>query len=242
MQFVPTIIEDGHVPSDYTRVEDFVETTALETDMYGLTNIIQMVDSSKNDYDFPWYPINAGPGRIVREFSIDNVNVLLEHLQILKNKKDKIVIVEIGVHRNLYDTSSTSCVLGNKRAEDIYLGIDIEDKSFLNNPERNVHTIKTSSQNYIEVLQKLQIEIGAPEIDLLIIDGYHSINAAYGDWYYAKYLSSEGIVVIHDTNAHPGPYFLLQSIDTAMFEVKKYLHDVRDWGIGVAIKKPIQSI
>ena len=176
MQLMPTIIEEGHASSEYTRVEDFVETVTLETDMYGLINKVEMVDSSKNDLDFPWYPINAGPGRIVREFSFDNVRVLLEQLKLLKSKKKKIVIVEIGVHRNLYDTSSTSCVLANKRADDIYLGIDIEDKSFLNNPERNVHTIKTSSHNYTEVLQKLQVEIGAAEIDLLIIDGYHSIN------------------------------------------------------------------
>ena len=70
-----------------------------------------------------------------------------------------------------------------------------------------------------------------------MIDGWHSINMVYTEWLYTQILSDKGIVVFHDTNGHPGPYFITKSIDTDLYEVNKYLSDIKDWGISVAIRK-----
>lgn len=153
------------------------------------------------------------------------------------NKKEKLNIVEIGVNRNGYSVSSTSVFLNNKREQDIYLGIDIEDKSILNDQTHNIFTICSPSQNKDVFFSKFK-EIGIETIDILMIDGYHSINQVYLEWkIYTPLLSKDGIVVMHDTNSHPGPYFLLKSIDTTQYNVYKYLSDVVDWGIGVAVHK-----
>jgi len=73
---------------------------------------------------------------------------------------------------------------------------------------------------------------------LIMIDGYHSLNQVYFEWEnYTPLLASDGIVVMHDTNSHPGPYFLMKSIDTNQYDVYKYFNDVVDWGIGVVVRK-----
>jgi cephalosporin hydroxylase len=122
-------------------------------------------------------------------------------------------------------------------SKSIYIGIDINDKSNLNNLEKNIYTICSPSENIDFVFEQMK-QIGINEIDILMIDGWHSINQVYIEWEnYTKILASNGIVVMHDTNAHPGPYFLVKSIDTKLYDVYKYLSDVVDWGISVAIKK-----
>ena len=93
-----------------------------------------------------------------------------------------------------------------------------------------------SSHDYATVEKKMA-DIGMKDIDILMIDGDHSINSVYKDWYYARHLANEGLVVMHDTNAHPGPVMLLKSIDKKVFDVYKYCNDIRDWGISVAVKK-----
>ena len=70
-----------------------------------------------------------------------------------------------------------------------------------------------------------------------MIDGWHSVNQVYKQWEYVSLLSNDGIVIIHDTNSHPRPYFLIESIDNIMFDVYKYYNDVYDWGIYVAVRK-----
>jgi len=42
-------------------------------------------------------------------------------------------------------------------------------------------------------------------IDFLFIDGWHSVNQRLADWRYVERLSPGGVVVMHDTNVHPGP-------------------------------------
>ena len=41
---------------------------------------------------------------------------------------------------------------------------------------------------------------------------------------------------MHDTNYHPGPKVLLESIDSSMFESKKYFEGEVDWGVGTSKK------
>jgi hypothetical protein len=191
-----------------------------------------------NDNDFPWYHINASGGRdYPQEFSLDNQEILKKYLDLYKTQRDQFVIVEIGVNRNEYNKTSTSIFLDNKRDTDIYIGIDIVDKSELNDNEKNIFTIQDYSQNINSIFAKFK-ELNVTKIDILMIDGHHSINQVYFEWEnYTKLLANNGIVICHDTNAHPGPYFLIKSIDTNQYDVYKYLSDVVDWGISVAIKK-----
>ena len=236
MNIVETNTTNGiYKLTNHTVVEDVVQ---FEVEDYPFNGLFKKYNCyNNNDADFPWYPINATHGRTYgQEFSLDNQEILKTHLLELLEKKEKIVIVEIGVHRNL-ENSSTEIFLQNKRDVDIYIGIDIDDKTFLNNPEKNIFTIKNYSQNIESIFQEFKT-IGIEQIDLFMIDGYHSINQVYLEWEkYTPLLSFCGIVVMHDTNSHPGPYFLTKSIDTNIYDVKKYLSDVVDWGISVAIKK-----
>jgi cephalosporin hydroxylase len=195
---------------------------------------------ANNDKDWGWYPTKGYGGGDFgnREFSNADQDILKTHfLDFLQHKQERIVIVEIGVSRNAYANTSTSIFLENKRDQDIYIGIDIEDKSFLNNQEKNIYTIRSPSQN-LDVFYPIMAEYGVDQIDVLMIDGWHSINQCYIEWeLYTQMMNPGGMVVMHDTNFHPGPYFLVDSIDTNLYDVYKYLWDVQDWGISVAIHK-----
>jgi hypothetical protein len=239
MNIIPTIIEPTHIQVEHTIIENILPHQILNYKKDGLKCLYTCFeyDDAENSH----VPTKMGAGRGisngVQEFSIDNQAILSKHFNDLLLRKDKINIVEIGVNRNPYNISSTSIFLDGKRKDDIYVGIDIEDKSFLNDVNNNVFTIKSPSQNISNIFNKLN-DYGIGEIDLLMIDGWHSINQIYLEWcFYTKLLSENGIVVIHDTNAHLGPYFLVKSIDTDIYDVYKYVNDVQDYGISVAIKK-----
>ena len=82
------------------------------------------------------------------EFTLDNRDALIERF--LKVRDNCRAILEIGVHRPSWNDpigafTSTSALLNNKLSETIYIGIDQDDKSFLNNIEKNVYTIQNNS-------------------------------------------------------------------------------------------------
>jgi len=68
---------------------------------------------------------------IKSEFSEDDRKALLENF--LKIKDECKCIVEIGIYRNLEESSSV-VFLKNKNLDTFYIGIDKADKSDLNNP------------------------------------------------------------------------------------------------------------
>ena len=103
------------------------------------------------------------------EFSIEDKKLLKS---VIIESKPK-TIVEIGVHRSLGGTS-TMVILNNKVDNCIYLGIDIESKTELNNGDKLIYTIKSPSQNY-DITYKYMEEIGINIIDLLHIDGRHDV-------------------------------------------------------------------
>ena len=134
------------------------------------------------------------------------------------------VIVEIGVDRIGNGQSSTRLFLDNKRPETYYFGIDIEDKSYLDDPDKNIYTIKRDSSECLHVVSKLSqvlwMEMDKIEIDYLFIDGYHSINQMLVDWEYSQ-LVKGGIIGIHDTNSHPGPSRFVESLDQSRFIIDR---------------------
>lgn len=146
-------------------------------------------------------------------------------------------ILEIGVYRNL-ERSTAEIYFSNKLPETIYVGIDIDDKSFLDSKEKNIFTIKNDSSNYLENLEKIK-SFGVEQFDFIFIDGWHSINQMIKDWEYTNLLSDYGIVGIHDTNGHPGPMFFVDALDTNKWIVEKLCtgDEGPDWGISFATKR-----
>ena len=161
------------------------------------------------------------------EFSDCNKEILEDVIKRFK----PLVFVEIGVHRN-GSNSSTHIIHSNMNDRGIYLGIDLEDKSYLN--KDNIYTLKCNSSNYDQVVSYMR-SIGIEKIDLLFIDGWHSINQVLKDWEYVNLLSDNGVVVFHDVTAHPGPKTFIDNLDREKYIVK--LHCPQDYGIAYCYAK-----
>ena len=184
-------------------------------------DLIKDIRCGRDDQDHPVRSGYRGP-----EFTECNRKHLKESfLSVANNCK---VIVEIGVCRNGKD-SSTYVFLNNKKENTLYLGVDLMDKSFLNDAVKNIHTLQTDSSNYEQVVSKLR-GLGVDEIDYLFIDGWHSINQVYKDWEYTNILSKNGIVGFHDINYHPGPSLFIQNLNPDIWDIKTYCPN--DYGIG----------
>lgn len=166
---------------------------------------------------------------VPREFSVENQRWLRHHLLEVPRAR---CIVEIGVQRNPLPDSSTGILLQHKPAGAAYIGVDVEDKSHLDDPARRVFTVKGDSSDRGAVFA-LMDRLGLPEIDFLFIDGWHSVNQCVRDWRYTERLAAHGIVMLHDTNVHPGPVTLFDAIDESLFEKTKYCTEGADWGISV---------
>ena len=162
------------------------------------------------------------------EFSLCNQQHLIQSF--LEIKDSCKTIVEIGVHRN-GDQSSTWCFLNKKNKDTLYLGVDVEDKTFLDNAENNIHTLKANSSNYQEVVTTLS-NLGCSSIDYLFIDGWHSINQVYADWEFTNLLSPEGVVGFHDVTNHPGPHAFINNLNPEKWETSIWCKE--DNGIGFA--------
>ena len=172
------------------------------------------------------------------EFTLDNRDALIERF--LKVRDNCRAILEIGVHRPSWNDpigafTSTSALLNNKLSETIYIGIDQDDKSFLNNIEKNVYTIQNNSSHFDRNCERMQ-ELGVTELDFIFIDGWHTINQVKRDWEYTQYLSPTGIVGFHDTTCHPGPKEFVRALDRNKWVVEENVCP-GDWGIGFAWKK-----
>lgn len=134
-------------------------------------------------------------------------------------------ILEIGVNQFGF----TKTWLDNKSKDTTYVGIDVEDRSHLNNPENLVWTIHDTSSNYAENVAKFN-SFGITEFDFIYIDGWHSINQVLADWEYTNLLAPGGIVGFHDTNYHPGPKLFITALDRDIWEVED-ISPKTDWGV-----------
>jgi len=143
-------------------------------------------------------------------------------------------ILEIGIGRNS-EQSFAHVFFKNKKKETIYIGLDLDDRSFLRDSENNIHTVQNNSSYYFENVEIFKT-IGAEKFDFIFIDGWHSINQVLADWEYTNLLADNGIVGFHDTSCHPGPNSFVNALDTNKWEVVKNCCP-DDWGIGFAWKK-----
>jgi len=166
------------------------------------------------------------------EVTEENRRVISEYFS--KVRDTARAILEIGVSRN-GEQSTTRVLLDDKKDETIYVGIDISDKSYLNNPDKNIYTIHNSSSDIEANIEKMK-SWGVTEFDFIFIDGQHSINQVLIDWEYTKWLSKTGIVGFHDTNEHPGPYLFIRNLDSNKWVTLPDLCP-NDWGVGMAWQK-----
>lgn len=166
---------------------------------------------------------------IAGDFTPINKNGLRHMIQKMSPK----VILEIGVEQNPENETTTSVFLDTKAKECKYFGVDLKDKSFLQNKEEEIYTIQTNSSNYAVVIDYLR-ECGANEIDFLFIDGWHSINQVLTEWEYTSILSEGGIVGFHDINYHPGPKRFFAALDETKWEK---MSDTSGMGVGYVGKK-----
>lgn len=190
------------------------------------------------DDDFRDAPFNSGHFKVRIEYSDRDHKVLENTTMTLGNNCN--LILEIGVARfKKNNNPSTHTLLKNKQPECVYVGVDIADKRYLlSEGFENIHILQTSSSNINEIMGYIKSISGSERIDLLHIDGYHSVNQVIDDWRFSKYVPKTGAIIMHDTNVHPGPVELIKALDVDLFDITKYFEDrTDDWGITVIRKK-----
>lgn len=193
------------------------------TNIPGLKFFPDMEPEVSNDQDGPAF------GWITSiEVSDCNLEVVRRVVNGLGN--DLRAVMEIGVNRN--GERSMSRVLMDERPKgSFYLGIDIEDKSYLDNPAENTWTLKVNSHDQ-ETIRSFIASKGVKNIDLLFIDGWHSVNTCVNDWRYTDLLSPNGVVILHDTNSHPGCVGLFEAVSDLQYKKVRYCTE-NDFGIAV---------
>jgi len=155
-------------------------------------------------------------------------------------------ILEIGVAKTSptrpFENTSTCILAQLKAASVIYLGVDIDpDKKVVPLSSFHVHyLLGIDSRSKVAIIDKL-IELGVgqtPGIDLLHIDGDHSVSQVLNDWQYTEFLAPHGIAVFHDTNIHPGPCTVLDAVNPNVFEVTPFFQDrPGDFGMAIVRRK-----
>lgn len=179
-----------------------------------------------DDVDYQPHPLGHE-----QEITDCNLDSLINHFSKIKDHAKSIL--EIGVGRN-GSRSFVHVFTEHKKKETVYIGLDIQDRSFLRDKENNIHTIQNNSSNYLENVKYFS-EIGVNEFDFIFIDGWHSINQVLEDWEYTNLLSDGGIVGFHDTTCHPGPSAFINALNRDKWEVVENCCPL-DWGIGFAKK------
>ncbi len=202
--------------------------TPRPTMVYGLRFFPSLEPHASDNQDHPAFGWHEGP-----EVSDCNLMVVSDVVRAMGNNCK--VIMEIGVHRNA-GRSMTNVLMDQRPSGSIYLGVDLDDKSYLDDPIERVHTIRANSHDQRSIRNKLS-DIGADRIDILMIDGWHSVNTCVNDWYYADLLSDHGVVILHDTNAHPGSVALYHAVDDQLFDKQRLCTGPNDMGISVFTKK-----
>lgn len=200
------------------------------TDIWGLKYFPNIEPSISNDQDHPVYDNRPAPTAEVSDCNMEVVrNVVQEMGSNLRS------ILEIGIARNGPRSMST-ILMGEKPNECIYVGVDLEDKSYLDNVNKRIFTMRSNSARQEDVRNFLRGK-GIEKLDLLFIDGWHSVNMTINDWRYSDILNSTGIVICHDTNSHPGCVALYEAVDEHLFDKVRLCTGDDDYGISVFRRK-----
>ena len=170
---------------------------------------------------------------VANEMSDMNLSVLLNYLVQLGDTCK--FIVEIGVMRDRNKQNTTLQFLKNKVKDCIYLGIDIEDRSYILSLADNVHFLRTDSGDLNKIVNYINTHINRP-IDFLYIDGLHSVSQVGKEIALINYVRPGGVIGFHDIAYHPGPNAWIDAFSEKYFHINKYYAD-SDYGVGVIVKK-----
>lgn len=208
-----------------TKMYEFVKEP---TNIDGL-KFFPKLTNHLNDVD---YSLPGG-----HEHTPDNSKLELRLVKLISKyfKNTPVNIMEIGVSR-FPETSFTKVLLETKHPKSKYLGVDLDDKTSLNDDSKHIYTIKTSSEEQEIVRKKLE-SLNMTNLSILLIDGYHSVDIAFNDWKYTDLLVKGGYVLIHDVHWHPGPRMLVEAIDETKYDVHvQTKFSSRHYGLAIAEK------
>jgi hypothetical protein len=130
-------------------------------------------------------------------------------------------ILEIGVWagKTREQRSSTAVILRAVPFACRYIGVDKHDngrsdyvRSYGNPCGR---FFQMDSSQLAEMLRAFPVD---HLIDLLWIDGGHSVHSVLTDWQFAQYVRPGGVVLMHDTAYHPGPRLVFDAVDERLFD------------------------
>ena len=194
------------------------------TSIAGLKYFPDLEPEVSNDRDAPLHD------RWLSPVEVTDCNLAVVQ-DVMRELGDRLLAaLEIGVNRN-GERSMSRVIMDQRPAGSFYLGVDIDDKSYLDDESTNTWTIRCSSSDRYRVLDKMR-ERGVGLLDLIMIDGWHSVNQCVNDWQYTERLTDHGVVILHDTNSHPGCVALLEAIDDKLW-TKQRLCIGADYGISV---------
>ena len=144
------------------------------------------------------------------------------------------LVVEIGVMRNPGIQNTTQTVLEMKPDTCAYVGIDIEDRSYVKEYGTNIYTLQIDSADTSTIKEYLS-RFNTP-IDYLFIDGLHSIYQVGKEIDLISLVRRGGVIGFHDISLHTGPNAWMDAFDPDKFEIYKF-HAEGDWGIGFLVMK-----
>lgn len=214
---------DPHSPYQRTRFHIKPQPTSV----HGLRFFPSLEPDIDNDQDMP-------PYGWVSQVEVTDCNLAVVRSVVEELGDNLRATMEIGVNRN-GERSMSRVMMDERPKGSFYLGVDIEDKSYLDDPASNTWTIKANSHDQ-DGIRGFLANKGVKKLDLLFIDGWHSINTCVNDWLYADLLSPHGIVILHDTNSHPGPIGLFEAINEDLYVKERHCLD-NDFGIAVVRRK-----
>ena len=207
-------------------IEDVRSNTTADDLCCGIDHFLNLWPDAKDEESV----INTYSGQEVTECNREALKQ-----QFLKVKNNCKAILEIGIGRHGKDSFAT-VFFENKNDDTKYVGVDIEDRSWLVDYGENIFTIQGNSSNYDEIVEIVKDKFEIEEFDFIFIDGLHSLNQVLKDWEYTNLLSDTGIVGLHDTSHHIGPYLFVRNLDKDKWDVIENACP-KDYGIGFAAKK-----
>ena len=184
--------------------------------------------------------IDAFPDQVFGkiEFSHCNRAILLGCLNYIKTVfPESNTVVEIGVDRDRTNPhTSSKTILNNTTNKSFLLFIDIEDRSYISDYRDETAFLQMDSSDISKGFKFLQ-ERKIDKIDLLFIDGWHSVRQVYLEWAWTEKLSDLGLVLLHDTNYHPGPKEVISKLNPNKWVFKYLCMNSEDNGIALVWRK-----
>jgi len=198
------------------------------TDIPGLKYFPSLEPDVSNDRDHPLDDYWISP------MEVSDANLDIVRQAVTELGTNLAAALEIGVNRN-GDRSMSRVIMDERPPGSFYFGVDIEDKSYLNDEATNTWTMQINSAERDAIADRLR-QLGIGQLDLIMIDGWHSVNMCVNDWRFTERLSDHGIVILHDTNTHPGCVALFEAVDENLWIKQRFcLED--DFGIATFKKR-----